>query len=432
MEAVISVILPVRNGEKYIREAIDSVLAQSYPHFDLIVVDASEDATPEIVRGCADPRVAWHPQKSKGPAEAYNEALDCYASGKYLTFIHHDDRYHPDKLYEQIKMMERFADVDCVYNDIRYGDENMNFVKYDLHEEFYRRTNDLLALSLVGAGVRSGGMNMLIRREFIEKHRLRYSPDYPIICDFKHTVDMARAGANFKLLPRALYEYRMHEANYSGNYAAVEAEHARLFKAWGEGRIRAIVEGSNFSDDEKALLLGRALVRMNLFEQAEAHFKSRLESRFTPWLAFHWGLACYGRPGGAAEAGAAFEAGGKCLPHKAEFKNNLACCEYALGNRQRARALFAEAAAMSEGYFDPHYNHAHFDETGFVPRLTPFDTEGSRYAGRGAERRERTRAARPCAEGGGEDRVFRAARPCVEGGGENGEEGREFAARGRL
>jgi glycosyltransferase involved in cell wall biosynthesis len=382
MNDLVSVILPVRNGEKYVGAAVESVLRQTYPQFELVVVDASTDATPAILRRYNDPRIAYRRQRTQGSVGAYNEALDRYISGAYVTFIHHDDLYHPDKLYEQVKMMERFADVDCVYNDIRYGSERMDFVKYDIHEDFYRRTADLAALSFIGAGIRNGGMNILIRRSFLKARPLRYAPAFPICCDAKYIMDMAGAGARFKLVAKPLYQYRMHETNYSGNYEEVEAEFVRLLHAYGEDKVRAAVAASGFSDGEKAIVLGRALFRMRLLKQAEAHFRARLQPDASPWLYFYWGVGCYKQRGDIQEAKAAFAAGARQLPHKPEFTNNLACCAYALGDRSAARALFAAARENADGYFDPHYNLAQFDAADFVPRLTPFDTDGSRYAGR--------------------------------------------------
>ena len=66
MKNLVSVILPVRNGEKYIRDAIDSVLMQTYPHFELVIVDASDDKTPDIVASYTDKRIRYFRQQSKG------------------------------------------------------------------------------------------------------------------------------------------------------------------------------------------------------------------------------------------------------------------------------------------------------------------------------------------------------------------------------
>lgn len=132
MNNLVSVILPVRNGAKTIRTAIDSVLAQTYPHFELIVVDNSDDDTPNIIKSYTDKRIQFFKQKSTGSVNGYNEALDEYINGKYVTFIHHDDVYYPEKLYEQVRMMEKFRDVDCVYNNDEFVDANLQLSAYEV------------------------------------------------------------------------------------------------------------------------------------------------------------------------------------------------------------------------------------------------------------------------------------------------------------
>lgn len=101
---LISVIVPVHNGERYLAEAVDSVLAQTYQPLDLIVVDdGSTDGTPDVLSARAsEVRAVRQPQA--GSAAAVNRGVEI-ARGSLLAFLDADDLWTPDKLERQIEVM---------------------------------------------------------------------------------------------------------------------------------------------------------------------------------------------------------------------------------------------------------------------------------------------------------------------------------------
>ena len=98
--------MPVRNGQKYIREAIDSIVAQTFADWELIVCDnASTDATEQIVREYAarDARVRYHRNPTDiGPAANYNMGVHL-SRGEYFRWHAHDDMIAPTYLEECVK-----------------------------------------------------------------------------------------------------------------------------------------------------------------------------------------------------------------------------------------------------------------------------------------------------------------------------------------
>src|SRR5690242_6106612 len=103
--ALISCIIPVYNGERYIKESIDSVLAQTYGTLELIVVDdGSIDGTAEVVTHYGE-RLRYVRQANGGTAAACNHGLSL-AQGEFMAFQAADDVWHPEKLARQ---MARFA-----------------------------------------------------------------------------------------------------------------------------------------------------------------------------------------------------------------------------------------------------------------------------------------------------------------------------------
>ena len=108
-EALVSIVMPAYNAEKYIGAAIDSVIAQTYQNWELIVVDdCSTDNTAEIVTEYMkkDERIKYHKlEKNSGAAVARNTAVEI-AQGKYMAFLDSDDVWFPEKLSKQIYFME--------------------------------------------------------------------------------------------------------------------------------------------------------------------------------------------------------------------------------------------------------------------------------------------------------------------------------------
>jgi glycosyltransferase involved in cell wall biosynthesis len=105
MEKFISVIIPTYNREQRLRKAIDSVLAQTYPYFELIVVDdGSEDKTSELVSSY-EADIVYIKQANKGPAAARNRGIQA-ARYNLVAFLDSDDRFSADKLQVQISAMQ--------------------------------------------------------------------------------------------------------------------------------------------------------------------------------------------------------------------------------------------------------------------------------------------------------------------------------------
>jgi len=115
---LVSVIIPAYNAARFIRRTLVSVLAQTHPDLDVIVVDdGSVDETVSIVEAIArdDPRVRLFRQKNSGVSAARNAALSV-ARGAYIAPLDADDLWHPAKLEKQLAVFaNRPANVGLVY-----------------------------------------------------------------------------------------------------------------------------------------------------------------------------------------------------------------------------------------------------------------------------------------------------------------------------
>jgi glycosyltransferase involved in cell wall biosynthesis len=113
----VSVIIPTYNGARLLGEAIQSVLDQTYPDFELIVVnDASPDNTSEIMPRFDDPRIRYivH-EKNQGVDRSRYTGLSA-STGEIIAFLDQDDFFHPEKLEAHVAYLEQHPEVGFTYN----------------------------------------------------------------------------------------------------------------------------------------------------------------------------------------------------------------------------------------------------------------------------------------------------------------------------
>ena len=129
---LVSVIVPAYNAEKFVAETIESVQAQTYTHWELIIVDdGSTDQTADIIKEYVikDSRIQYCYQTNGRQGKARNYAIS-KAKGTLLAFIDADDLWHPQKLEKQIHIFEEYPQVDLVYTN---GISFMDTIKKVIH-----------------------------------------------------------------------------------------------------------------------------------------------------------------------------------------------------------------------------------------------------------------------------------------------------------
>ncbi len=131
-EPLVSIGLPVYNGERYLAEAIESILSQTYRHFELIICDnASTDATEQICRRLAtqDIRIRYFRNVANlGAVRNFNLAAE-RASGKYFRWAAHDDRIAPEYLARCVEALEADPTIVLCHCQVKVIDENGAEVK---------------------------------------------------------------------------------------------------------------------------------------------------------------------------------------------------------------------------------------------------------------------------------------------------------------
>ena len=133
----ISVILPVYNSQEYIKKSIESVLAQTFTDFELIIVnDGSTDSTPDIISSFTDDRIKLITQDNQGPGAARNNALEI-TEGDYIMYLDSDDWFCQDALEVAYAEITRFNADLTFFKMINYDGE-----KYYENDWFEMKTFD--------------------------------------------------------------------------------------------------------------------------------------------------------------------------------------------------------------------------------------------------------------------------------------------------
>jgi len=124
----ISVIMSVYNGEKYLREAINSILNQTFKNFEFIIVnDGSTDSSLDIIKSYNDARIVVIDQKNTGQGIGRNIAIK-HSNGEYIAILDADDISMPDRLQLQYDFLEKHPECVAVGSNAEIIDKDSNYV----------------------------------------------------------------------------------------------------------------------------------------------------------------------------------------------------------------------------------------------------------------------------------------------------------------
>lgn len=200
----VSVIIPVYNVEPYLREALDSVVGQSYRDLEIIIVDdGSTDGSSEICDEYrCNPRVRVIHQGNRGLSNARNVGLDV-SSGVYIAFLDSDDAFHPDFVR---KMVDEIGDADvavCRFEVHQGTLESRGQIYPRLKKRVYSRKEALRALA--DGKINVAVWNKLYRRELWREIRFPDGHNYE---DIHTTYRIFDCCEHVKVLDQVLYLHR--------------------------------------------------------------------------------------------------------------------------------------------------------------------------------------------------------------------------------
>ena len=199
---IVTVLLPVYNGERYLREAVESILTQTLDAFELLIVDdGSTDGTETICRSFTDPRVRVHRhEKNAGVISALNTGIDLIST-KYVARMDADDVSLPDRLARQVGFLESRPDIAaCGCWLVELVDGRLRDVMRRPTGEYLRQT----AWRPVPLYV------PCLKTEILRQ--LRYRPEYVHAEDYELQLRLCRSH-RVDNVSAVLYQYRIHPAS---------------------------------------------------------------------------------------------------------------------------------------------------------------------------------------------------------------------------
>lgn len=204
---IISVILPVFNGERYLREAIDSILCQTFENFELIVVnDGSSDSTQEIIEEYArlDSRVVCVSRENRGLVASLNEGIS-KAQGSWIARMDQDDIAYPQRFERQLEWIYK-VNADICGSWVQPFGANQNYI----HK--HAIGNDAIRCELL-FGCAFAHPSVMVKKALIQA--LKYDPNWEKAEDYELWVRAALSGWKMANVPEVLLSYRQHEFQMS-------------------------------------------------------------------------------------------------------------------------------------------------------------------------------------------------------------------------
>lgn len=208
MTPVHSVIVPVLNGAAYVRDCIESALAQLGPDDEVLVVDnGSTDASVATVSAIADRRVQLLAEGRPGPGAARNAGLRL-ARGHYVTFLDCDDLWAPGRLAVMSGALERAPGANAVYGRVRVR---------------YERGLDPIHSGIDGQFVHNWAIwSYMFERSLLERVGL-LDETLPMGEDIDYILRLRRAGMTCAVCEEIVSIYRRHEGNVTNDRESVQA-----------------------------------------------------------------------------------------------------------------------------------------------------------------------------------------------------------------
>lgn len=354
MGPLISSIMPAYNAAQFIQKAIESVLAQTYSNFELIIVnDGSSDNSREIIDGYArrEKRISVVSYtQNKGTSHACNEALKI-AGGKYVCFTAADDVQKPDRFEKTVRYLEENPEHEMVFFNYELIDQHGNRLGRSLDFPSYLNNRNALMHQLRRNYMWSGLVTMKRTPDIIFNESLPCSVDYDLF------IRLLIKNYQFGYIDEPLMYYRSHSTNISGNALKSRTACQRILR---KVNLTELAPKLLLNNSEQDVLITFAMVKMMLDEWEQAlvflqQARSKPDTAANHELLFYLGVVNFKLSNYNASA-ENFEQVLMILPDEATSLNNLAVLKHLAGYEAESIELLNKALFYRPQYMDAKNN----------------------------------------------------------------------------
>lgn len=207
----VSIIMPVYNGERFIAQAINSVLAQTWQDWELIVIDdGSTDGTSAIIQAYTDLRIRYYYQENHGQTTALNHGLEL-AHGDCITTLDADDWLTPDSLQERVTYLNSHPEIGVVYCDGYYCDLSGEIIKRFSANRSGNPVDDVYS-TIIATPFFAAGSPVMIRSTILNQLQIKYDESIVWCQDWDFYIRVAE-HALWGYIDSPTVYYRVHSTN---------------------------------------------------------------------------------------------------------------------------------------------------------------------------------------------------------------------------
>lgn len=236
MSPKVSILMPIYNTASYLKEAVDSILAQTYTDFELITLDdCSPDNAQEILDHYSDERIVrYKGVTNRGLSNVLNVGLTM-AKGEYIARMDSDDVSFPERLSTQIQFMEQHPEVDLC---------SCGMELFEARSEVWTRNADPRKVELEALFFSPIlHASSLWRKDSFEKHGLIFDQDMVPAEDYDLWVRALLCRLTLVNMPQVLYRYRIRPNQATSNSEACNAKVLEIRRKYLQATLPALSEG---------------------------------------------------------------------------------------------------------------------------------------------------------------------------------------------
>lgn len=218
---LVSVIIPAYNSARYLPEAIESVLRQTFTDLELLVIDdGSTDETAAVVSRYPAP-VRYIRQENGGVAVARNRGIQ-ESRGRYVAFLDADDTWYPDKLKQQVESLQKQSECRLCYSAFTVVDSSLKALYVNRSDRSGTALEDLLLRGNIVGSI----CTVLMERSLYEQEG-GFDPAFSQCADWDMWIRLAR-HTEFLYIDTPLVTYRYHDSMMSRNARLLEDDSIRV------------------------------------------------------------------------------------------------------------------------------------------------------------------------------------------------------------